>query len=76
YTRTLIADYQLAQRVSGQFADASLVTNEQFSIGGMSSVRGYYVSEAVGDDGFVTSIEMRTPSLAPSLAGFVDELRF
>jgi len=76
YTRTLIADYQLALRVSGQFADTSLVTNEQFSVGGMSSVRGYYVSEAVGDDGFVTSIEMRTPSLAPSLASFVDELRF
>ncbi|MEP9360957.1 ShlB/FhaC/HecB family hemolysin secretion/activation protein [Sphingomonas sp. KR3-1] len=76
YTRSLVADYQLALRVSGQFADSSLVTNEQFSIGGMSSVRGYYVSEAVGDDGFVTSIEMRTPSLAASLPSFVDELRF
>ncbi|ATY34806.1 ShlB/FhaC/HecB family hemolysin secretion/activation protein [Sphingomonas psychrotolerans] len=75
YTRTLIEDFQLALRLSGQLADSSLVTNEQFSIGGMSSVRGYYVSEAVGDDGFVSSIEMRTPSLAPSLPGFVDELR-
>ncbi|TGX48724.1 ShlB/FhaC/HecB family hemolysin secretion/activation protein [Sphingomonas gei] len=75
YTRSLIEDFQLALRFSGQLADSSLVTNEQFSIGGMSSVRGYYVSEAVGDDGFVSSIEMRTPSLAPSLGSFVDEFR-
>lgn len=75
YTRSLIEDFQLALRFSGQLADSSLVTNEQFSIGGMSSVRGYYVSEAVGDDGFVSTIEMRTPSLAPLFGNFVDELR-
>lgn len=75
YTRLLPADIQAALRFTGQLADASLVTNEQFSLGGMSSVRGYYVSEAVGDDGFVTSFELRSPSLAPVLGSFVDDLR-
>lgn len=76
YTRSLVRDFQVALRFSGQLADSSLVTNEQFSVGGMSSVRGYYVSEAVGDDGFVSSIELRSPNLASSLASFTDELRF
>ena len=76
YMQVLPRDIQMALRFSGQFADASLVTNEQFSVGGMSSVRGYYVSEAVGDDGFVSSIELRSPDMGTALAAFIDELRF
>lgn len=75
YTRLLPKDWQVALRWTGQLADSSLVTNEQFSLGGMSNVRGYYVSEAVGDDGFVYSIELRTPNLGPRLSSHVDELR-
>ncbi|MEJ2458090.1 MAG: ShlB/FhaC/HecB family hemolysin secretion/activation protein [Novosphingobium sp.] len=75
YTRFLPDDWQLAMRFSGQLADSSLVTNEQFSLGGVSNLRGYYVSEAVGDDGFVSSIELRSPNLGPALGSFVDELR-
>ncbi|WP_256731262.1 ShlB/FhaC/HecB family hemolysin secretion/activation protein [Sphingomonas sp. dw_22] len=75
YTRTLDKDFQVALRFSGQLADSSLVTNEQFSIGGMSNVRGYYVSEAVGDDGFSSSIELRTPDWGPSIGSIVDSFR-
>jgi len=75
YTQSLVQDFQVALRFSGQLADSSLVTNEQFSIGGMSSVRGYYVSEAVGDDGFNSSIELRTPDWGTSIGSFVDSLR-
>lgn len=75
YTRMLRRDWQVGLRFAGQLADSSLVTNEQFSLGGMSNVRGYYVSEAVGDDGFVSSIEVRTPNFGTSLASFVDEVR-
>jgi hemolysin activation/secretion protein len=75
YTRSLVADTQLALRVSGQLADSSLVTNEQFSLGGMTSVRGYFVSEGVGDDGFTGSLEARTPSMAGLVGRFVEELR-
>ncbi|MDF0490361.1 ShlB/FhaC/HecB family hemolysin secretion/activation protein [Sphingomonas sp. H39-1-10] len=76
YTRLLPSDVQLALRFAGQLADSPLITNEQFSLGGVSNVRGYYVSEAVGDDGFVSSIELRSPSLGTLFGPFVDELRF
>ena len=75
YTRMLRRGWQVALRFAGQFADSSLVTNEQFSLGGMSNIRGYYVSEAVGDDGFISSVELRTPNFGPSLASFIDEVR-
>lgn len=75
YMRSLIRDAQVQLRVAGQLADSSLVTNEQFSLGGLSSVRGYYVSEAVGDDGVNGSIELRTPDLGPSIAAFLSNFR-
>jgi len=75
YTRALGRDFSAFARVTGQFADSPLVTNEQFSVGGNSSVRGYFQSEAVGDDGVNGSLELRSPSLGSSLGSFVDELR-
>lgn len=75
YTRLLRRDWQVALRFTGQLADSSLVTNEQFSLGGMSNVRGYYVSEAVGDDGFISSVELRTPNFGTRLSSLVDEMR-
>jgi hemolysin activation/secretion protein len=69
------SDFVMAMRWSAQLADSHLVTNEQFAIGGSSTVRGYFQSEAVGDDGFVTSFELQAPSLAPVLGKSVDELR-
>lgn len=76
YTRSLVQDVQLALRLSGQLADSSLITNEQFSIGGVTNVRGYYVSEAVGDDGVNGAIELRTPDWGAAIGGLVDSLRF
>jgi len=75
YTRNLANDFQVALRLSGQLADSSLVTNEQFSVGGVSNVRGYYVSEAVGDDGFNSSVELRSPDWGASLGSIVDSFR-
>lgn len=66
----------LSLRIAAQLSDSPLVTNEQFSIGGMTNVRGYYVSEAVGDDGFVNSFEVQAPDLASKLGTPWDELRF
>ena len=76
YSHAFKRDFVAAVRVSGQIADSHLVTNEQFSAGGMTSVRGYLQSEAVGDTGVVGSLELRSPSVAPLLPSFVDELRF
>lgn len=75
YRRTLPKDFVAALKFYGQIADSHLVTNEQFAIGGLSSVRGYYSAESVGDIGYAVSLELNSPSLAPYLPKFVDELR-
>jgi hemolysin activation/secretion protein len=66
--------------VDGQIANGPLVSNEQFSLGGDGSVRGYLQSEGLGDDGIRSSVELRSPSLAPYLGSQIgsriDELRF
>lgn len=76
YSRTFPGDYILGLRFSGQLADSPLVTNEQFGIGGMTNVRGYYVSEAVGDNGFISSIEAQFPDLGQYTGPYLDQLRF
>lgn len=68
-------DIVLVGRASGQLANSPLVANEQYSIGGATSVRGYYLAEAVGDNGISGSVELRSPSYAGKLGSFVDELR-
>lgn len=75
YRRTLPKDFIAAFKFYGQLADSHLVTNEQFAIGGLDTVRGYYSAESVGDLGYALSLELSSPSLAPYLPKFVDELR-
>lgn len=76
YTAVLPHDIVGELRLSAQYADSHLVSNEQFAIGGLTTVRGFYQSEVVGDRGAFASAEIRAPSLATQLGTFVDELRF
>jgi len=76
YTRTIPGDWVGEVRLSAQYADSHLVSNEQFAIGGLTTARGYYQSEVVGDRGVALSAEVRAPSLATQIGTFVDELRF
>ncbi|MEI9898608.1 MAG: ShlB/FhaC/HecB family hemolysin secretion/activation protein [Chthoniobacter sp.] len=50
-------------KVQGQIANEPLVSAEQFSAGGLSSVRGYLEGEVPGDNAIIGSIELRSPSL-------------
>jgi hemolysin activation/secretion protein len=75
-THRLFYGLEGAVRVSGQVADSPLVSSEQFSAGGLTSVRGYLQSEAIGDQGVSGSVELRAPSLARFLGPYVDEMRF
>ncbi len=68
-------DWVLAARVTGQLADGHLVTNEQVAAGGVQTVRGYYSSETVGDNGIEPSVELRLPSLAGKFGTWVSEFR-
>jgi hemolysin activation/secretion protein len=50
---------QLFARVAGQYTPDALVSNEQVSIGGAATVRGYAESAALGDYGGSASLELR-----------------
>lgn len=57
----------LALRLAGQWASQPLMGGEQFSIGGVGSVRGYNEGVAVGDMGLLGGAEWRSANLAPQL---------
>src|SRR5690606_40821982 len=48
--------------VAGQVSGRPLISNEQFSIGGWDSVRGYYESQELGDDGVSGQFNLESPS--------------
>jgi hemolysin activation/secretion protein len=54
-------------KLDGQMADQPLITNEEFSAGGMESVRGYLESSALGDSGFHATAELSAMDLGPRL---------
>ena len=63
--------------LSGQFADRNLDTVEKFQLGGPNGVRAYPVGEAIGDNGWLASLEFRYDALQTSwgllqLSTFVD----
>lgn len=75
HTRTFGSDYQLFARLQAQFAGDPLISNEEFSIGGLDTVRGYHESEALGDYGAAAQLELRSPSFAAALGESVQEAR-
>jgi hemolysin activation/secretion protein len=76
YSARFKGDWVTEVKFSGQYADSHLVANEQYAIGGLSNVRGYFQSEIVGDRGFAGSVEFRAPSFATYIGTFVDDFRF
>lgn len=52
---------QLVLRLSGQWTPDPLLELEQFSVGGLETVRGYPENQLVRDRGIVSSIEFRVP---------------
>jgi hemolysin activation/secretion protein len=60
--------FDLNAKLDGQLASEPLISNEEFSAGGMDSVRGYRESEAMSDSGLHWSLEAIAPDLG-KLAG-------
>jgi hemolysin activation/secretion protein len=50
-------------RLNYQYSEAPLVSNEQFSLGGVDSVRGYLEAEELDDSGIAAQVELRFPRL-------------
>lgn len=63
HTHDLWDGFQVFGKVAGQITDDSLVNSEQFSAGGLATVRGYLESAVLGDSAVIGSLELRTPSL-------------
>jgi hemolysin activation/secretion protein len=61
HERPLIFGTRVALRLAGQYTVEPLISNEQFSIGGFDSVRGYLESEDLGDYGANGSLEWISP---------------
>lgn len=66
-TQALPLDAEALLRVNSQWTDQPLITNEQFSAGGLDSVRGYLEAETLGDYGYSAGIELHGPSIAPAI---------
>jgi hemolysin activation/secretion protein len=76
HTHDIIGGAQIFVKAQGQASEKPLVNSEQFSGGGLGTVRGYLESEALGDNGVFASTELRTPSLGDLLGKEVDDWRF
>ena len=55
-------NWPMTLRADGQWASEPLISNEQFGIGGVNSVRGYHEGEIFGDTGWHMSLEQQTPA--------------
>lgn len=80
YARRLgVSNKQLVFRFDGQLSSQPLLPLEQFSVGGMRTVRGFRRNQLVRDQGYATSLEFRLPIMRSEdgkpllqLAPFVD----
>jgi hemolysin activation/secretion protein len=61
--QNLPARFVFAERMSGQWTAYPLVNNEQFSLGGVDTVRGYLEAEDLGDSGAAASAELHSPPI-------------
>jgi hemolysin activation/secretion protein len=71
--RDFAQGWQWRVRTKAQLTDSLLIGNEQFSIGGNETVRGYFQSETLGDTGVYAQAEIRTPVLFT--ASWLSDLR-
>ncbi|WP_225938365.1 ShlB/FhaC/HecB family hemolysin secretion/activation protein [Leptothermofonsia sichuanensis] len=61
WVQSLGSDIIAIARVAAQLTPDSLLPLEQFSIGGIDTVRGYRQNQRVGDNGIAGSLEIRLP---------------
>lgn len=63
HNRALPRDWQFRFAMSGQLTRDTLISGEQFGIGGADSVRGFIEREIVNDNGYRGTTEFYTPEL-------------
>jgi len=77
YVRLLAEDTLLVVRSDVQLSNEPLLAIQQFSVGGLGSVRGYRQDLLLTDNGFLLSTEIRLPILrAPEVEGLLQIIPF
>jgi hemolysin activation/secretion protein len=66
---------EIQTHFAGQAADGPLISNEQFSLGGMESVRGYFETQALADDAVFGSLELHSPHVGLDDWEFLNKLK-
>jgi hemolysin activation/secretion protein len=66
--QAIYKQWRLSLRADGQWATQPLISNEQYGLGGVNTVRGYHEGEVFGDTGWHLTIEQKTP---PATVGIV-----
>jgi hemolysin activation/secretion protein len=74
HEETWMSGWGAEVRGGWQIAAQPLISNEQYAIGGVDTVRGYLESAALGENGISLSLEARTPSYAKKIAESLDDL--
>ena len=64
HNRALPRDWQLRVGMSGQMTRDTMISGEQFGIGGSDSVRGFLEREIVNDTGYRGTTEFYTPDIS------------
>jgi hemolysin activation/secretion protein len=75
WVHRLPRDVQTRVRFTAQYTSDMLLAGEQFGIGGMDSVRGFFEREFIGDRGFSGSFELYSPDLAALDGGAASDVR-
>jgi len=75
YEQDLWAGFRAKGVFQGQATPNPLVDSEQFSVGGLTTVRGYLESQTVGDSAVAASAELHSPSLLAWTKRKSDDLR-
>jgi hemolysin activation/secretion protein len=74
HEESLKSDWGFKVRGNWQLAAQPLISNEQFALGGVDTVRGYLESAALGEYGLSLSLEAHGPNLGRKLHEALDDL--
>jgi hemolysin activation/secretion protein len=69
------ADWGLSARATWQYTEEPLIADEQFSIGGAETVRGYLQGAAAGDTGIALTLEASSPNFGKGYYESLEEAR-
>lgn len=78
HARPVLGNWRFNLTADAQLATGAVPSGEQYSLGGVNTVRGYYDFEQSGDAGWRTRVELVSPawlnlgSLRATALGFVD----